>query len=653
MKRHLKIALGIAILLGFAISTQGLKAQVYSDFENPTLSGENNDGSKKQYYDIMADPLKTEIAATEFGLPPSFAQDLNDGYAKIPLGFTFEFNGSEYNYVWVCVNGFITFVRSGDYPPFLPANYPNALFINSAGYPKNVVAPFWGDHYYRSAIDNAPLDEDDDHYTMTHIAYVTKTDSEGRYTIIQWKDLNINYVDPGTSLPVTSSVATFQVILHENTDPQTNAGDIEFAYGPAGADLSVSMEQKLISAGAAIGIKGESQDFINGLEYDQLPSIVRSSQQLSGTWQPSNGTDTTILFSANAKLNLENWWGDGDVDLSKYPGNKHAGMPQSRYVNIHDAWTIMRSVATRIPLDSVRRRAAYHGDVNHNGRYFYDHNFDPPLKKVITWQDDDYWENLNHPDWSVSDLNQLYFEVNELDAGIILDYISARVPELPWMDSIPLYGKLVANEDRANDFEFGDALNLGNGLYQVPVFLNGSLNTALGARFDVDCEIVSVNSNANDEQTILTDAGDQRVVIIGTGEFSSEQPVCYVVVRTDNNTVTFSGVRFNDNEKSSRNIKLNEETSFNNSVLTNSPNPFNVETDITVNIVNSGNYTLSVFDVNGNKVANLANGFMNEGPMSFSWDGVNADGNVVANGLYVLRLAGENTYVSKQIIFNK
>lgn len=661
MKRYLFFAIGIAMTLGLAVSTQELNAQVYSDFNSPKLAG------GKQFYDIMASAQRVEIAAPEFGLPPSWAQDLDDGYARIPIGFSFEFNNKVYSQILVNVNGFITFESL---PPLVRADFPDALFIQSSSYPKNVIAPFWGDHYYRSAIDNiGKVIGTDNLFTESHIAYLNQTvDRFGdgvmvNKIIIQWKDLNINYTDPVTFLPVTSSIATFQVILWENTSIQTDAGDIEFAYGPAGADLAISREQKILTQNSTIGIKGESMDYINGLEFDKTNLVIRTSTKKSGAWQPSHGTDTTIFFEAQGKVGTE-WWGDGDVDLSKYKGNKHFGMEQNRFVTVNDAWKLMRSIATRIPLDSVRGRAAFHGDANHTGRYFYDYNImteNPvgsgqfyPLKKILPWQDENYWENLDHPDWSVSDLNQLFFEVNELDAGIILDYMAAKVPSLPWLDSIPLYGKMIAKDDAATGINFGEAVKISENVYQAPVYLNGELNGPLGVKFDLNADVIKVQANQLENQTVMADAGKDRVVIIGTGEFDNLQPVCFVTFESYSNDVKVSGIRFNDNNIASQGIMLNEETlAVSEFTVENVPNPFTDKTMINVNIIESGVYTLTIYDALGNKIIVLSSDNMNNGLNSFEWNGKDTFGNSVESGMYVCRLTGENTSVSKKIVLNK
>ncbi len=72
--------------------------------------------------------------------------DADNGVAgPIPLGFTFEYNGQPYTQIYVCVNGWISFQNPGG---FLTDD-PYSLFNNNR--PNLLVAPFFGDHYYRRA----------------------------------------------------------------------------------------------------------------------------------------------------------------------------------------------------------------------------------------------------------------------------------------------------------------------------------------------------------------------------------------------------------------------------------------------------------------------------------------------------------------------
>lgn len=673
MKKYLKIALGVMLLLGLSLPAT-LQAQVYSEYDLPIKSAFRGD-QRVQYYDITAEATSQEVYINQFFLPPNESVvDKNNGYAKIPIGFTFEFNGTPYNEVWVCINGFITFVSSGNYPPFVPSIDPLGLFISSSSYPDNVVAPFWGNHYYRTADDNAGKTPGVDNlFTPSKIHYLNYTASDGhKIIIIQWKDLNVNYIDPVDAHAVTSSVASFQVVLHEQIDGNTKLGDIEFAYGPAGANLNITRESKLITYGCAIGIKGDALDFVNGLvienseEFLDVPRATvadsaRKSKRLSGVWQPSNGTDTTILFRSLGKFREYESWGDGDVDFSKTAGQKHNGMPQNRFVTVNDAWLIMRSVAMREPLDSVLFRQGFHGDVNHNGRYFYD--FDKmvlntgdnqlyPTKVKLTWRDKHYSENLDNPDYSVPSLQQLYFEVNELDASLILQYITARLPQLPYLiDSNIVNGKIINADNAANGIQFGNAEVLGNGYYNIPVYFNGTINN-FALRFDINAEVINTTVNNNEGQTVFATNGNDRVVVIGNGRFDASAPLFYVTVRTDNKDLTANNINLNENVSNSVSLNLTSiENSVSDDILSqNSPNPFNTNTTFRVNVPESGFYTLAIYDLLGNKIKDIVSSNMTAGSQVYSWDGKDVYGNRLTSGTYLYKLNGQNVSVSKKLV---
>lgn len=363
MKKFLITAVGIVILLAVSISPR-LFAQINGEYKSISIV------ENVTYEELTT---KTVIPNTAFSLGPNYIQeDSDDGYYRVNLGFDFEMNGEVFNQAWICVNGFITLTP----PPFLPAKNVNALFLDANNYPVNVIAPFWGDHYYR---------DDENFFTEgfvpSEISYNVETINHDdgtvqRVFVVQWKNLNINYRLGNED--IKSSVGNFQLRLYESLDAFSYQGNIEFAYGTVGPTNRPDLtDTRVITSGSVVGIKGEGKlvgegaDYLNGLVYDQDIAVAGTSQAKTTTWQPSGGSDKRILFSALSVFNVAEWWGDGDVDFSKARGNKHFGMAQNRFVTANDVRLIMRSVANNIPLDPVRRRQAYHGDVNHNGRYYF------------------------------------------------------------------------------------------------------------------------------------------------------------------------------------------------------------------------------------------------------------------------------------------
>ena len=70
----------------------------------------------------------------------------------------------------------------------------------------------------------------------------------------------------------------------------------------------------------------------------------------------------------------------------------------------------------------------------------------------------------------------------------------------------------------------------------------------------------------------------------------------------------------------------------------NYPNPFNSSTTIRYRIEEPGRVRLEVFDVQGQKVKTLADGYAGPGVYQVEWDGTDASGKSVATGVYLVRL---------------
>ncbi|MFO7653765.1 MAG: C25 family cysteine peptidase [Candidatus Krumholzibacteriia bacterium] len=83
----------------------------------------------------------------------------------------------------------------------------------------------------------------------------------------------------------------------------------------------------------------------------------------------------------------------------------------------------------------------------------------------------------------------------------------------------------------------------------------------------------------------------------------------------------------------------------------NHPNPFNPSTTITFAVPVRGRVDLQVFDLRGRLVATLANGSLDAGHHSVTWQGCDAAGRAVPSGTYVYRLqAGGETRTAKMML---
>ena len=85
----------------------------------------------------------------------------------------------------------------------------------------------------------------------------------------------------------------------------------------------------------------------------------------------------------------------------------------------------------------------------------------------------------------------------------------------------------------------------------------------------------------------------------------------------------------------------------------NYPNPFNPSTSIVYSITEDGFVSLSVYNLVGQKVANLVNTDLNAGTYSVQWDGRSENGEMVSNGVYFYRMNAGNFTDTKKMVLLK
>lgn len=666
MKRQVLVASALVLCSIAFGAMDGMAQQIFNQFRQPTLE------VGRPYRDIDVCTIsrlnKQVLGPASFTLPPTNVNDLDDGYAYIafPPQFRFNFNGIAHTGIYASVNGFAVFPASTGATKLVPAKQSVGLFTNSASYPDNVLAPFWGDHYYRT---NADFGQG---YMASEISYVFDVDRDENCDtikparpclVIQWKNLNIN------DQTVNSSVGNFQVRLYLAGPTENYQGNVEFAYGQVGGNPNTT-NTTVVTRGATVGIKGDGgfpgflSDFWNGLRWAPQTG-ANSRTDSTSIWQPSGGrSDAVIRFTAIVRFTFD-MWGMGDADTSKGFGQRHNGMTQNRYVTVNDARTIIRSIVTNRPLDSVWRRQAYQGDVNHTGRFYFTKlnrafSGDSTVNgNVVIWRrtidvdqftgklvrrdlyegDGLYGVGGRAPD--ISNLSQIYYEVTEYDAALIMRYLSARLPYLPWVrDDLttgPNFGK-AGEVVAADNINFGKAVAIGNGMFRIPVYLNGIIDDAFGVKFATDAVIEGVTPVNNEVSTVTVDNSTNVAVIMGNGSFDQNTPVAYVTVSADE-LVNFTGLRFNEVEQG--NVKLHVVTKENADAITAFPNPTVGASAIAVTMPASGTVSVRVFDTYGKLVSTLFDGNADAGTLSVNWNGLNEAGSIVAPGAYIIRVDGD------------
>ena len=85
----------------------------------------------------------------------------------------------------------------------------------------------------------------------------------------------------------------------------------------------------------------------------------------------------------------------------------------------------------------------------------------------------------------------------------------------------------------------------------------------------------------------------------------------------------------------------------------NYPNPFNPTTTIAFDLPGTAEVTLDIFNIKGQKVVTLINGFRSAGAHSVVWDATSSEGNRVASGVYYYRLRANDVSQTKRMVVLK
>ena len=83
----------------------------------------------------------------------------------------------------------------------------------------------------------------------------------------------------------------------------------------------------------------------------------------------------------------------------------------------------------------------------------------------------------------------------------------------------------------------------------------------------------------------------------------------------------------------------------------NFPNPFNPETTIRFTLSHAENVEINIYNVRGQLIRTLVNGYVNGGRHNVVWNGLNDNGNPVGSGVYFYRMtAGEYQSVRRMML---
>jgi|GEM_PF-1951158 len=675
-------AVGVA-LAALAV-TQGAVAQIDEEY-SLKIEPRQYQPLTNQGVQITRNQFKNLFAPT--------VVDADNGVAgPLPIGFEFEYNNQIFTQFYVCVNGWLSFQNPGAYL----TDDPFSLFNGTR--PNLTVAPFFGDHYVRTP-GYDEFDSKGRYYTPSTIRYVLfPPDGSGRSRLaVEWENLNINYrFDPSrpddpfapvdSVRPQATSVGSFQAWLIEaDTNNPTRQGTIEFHYGPVGPRPPVPIPDTVGSivktSGASVGIEDEpavpngQTRYLNAVAFAESGQNLDSalqSRRLTRVWPPTRFPGLAFVFEGTGVQRKPDW-GDGDANLTQLDFNipDYIREDQRRFVTFLDVIRILRHSASReVDYDSTMGRHGYHGDVNHNGRFYYStSNYNNTgdsigfngriIRYRVNWPVKS--ENENTPQPNDNTFSGFFYDADEFDAGLIMTYLAAKLPVLPWLpDTLPYFSGKLAPGNVASDIQLSSGGVIGSRRIEIPVTLNGFRSGAIGVAMEAleGTRILEVKTpERTDNAWVEAVATEGRLALAGAGNFGPNDVIATLVVEADEaGNVAFGNVRFCEEDRSARKLNIYGATTGDaNSVSLsqNVPNPFSVNgvTSIGYTLPVDGAVTVRVFDVLGREVRTLVNADMKAGSYAAEWNAKDDNGRTVETGMYFCRIeaAGQSRAIAMQV----
>jgi hypothetical protein len=83
------------------------------------------------------------------------------------------------------------------------------------------------------------------------------------------------------------------------------------------------------------------------------------------------------------------------------------------------------------------------------------------------------------------------------------------------------------------------------------------------------------------------------------------------------------------------------------------PNPFNPQTTISFELFADSNVDLAVYNMVGQRVATLVNGFKDSGSYNVEWNGADSGGSELASGIYMVKLVTDNGMITNKVTLLK
>ncbi len=209
------------------------------------------------------------------------------------------------------------------------------------------------------------------------------------------------------------------------------------------------------------------------------------------------------------------------------------------------------------------------------------------------------------------------------------------------------YGAAATDEMYFDDYYFGDSMPP-----IVPVELTSFTANAINGFVELNWSTATEINNQGFEIERRTESSEFRTIAFVEGNGTTTEQNSYSFVdRTAEQGVNFYRLKqldFDGTYAYSDVVEVNATGPLSFELAQNYPNPFNPTTNIKFSVPESGNVKLSVYNLVGEEVAVLVNGFSQAGTFEVTFDASN-----LSTGVYLYKLQSANSVQTKKMMLLK
>ena len=167
---------------------------------------------------------------------------------------------------------------------------------------------------------------------------------------------------------------------------------------------------------------------------------------------------------------------------------------------------------------------------------------------------------------------------------------------------------------------------------------------------DVQYYTVEYSTDPNFESDVLFQYGNESYIVFDENLLEYDTEYFFRIAAFTNvwslYSDVFSGsIEFLDVDEAQLPLEFSLEQNY--------PNPFNPTTNITYSIPSDNQVVVNIFNLMGEKVKTLVDGFQTSGYKTTKWDATNEQGQSVSAGLYVYSIQAGNFNQTKKMLLLK